>query len=130
MVDDVALSDAIAAAKGVMDEHFKALNSRDETALAATLHFPHYRLSGGKLKTWQTADRYFSDFLQRAGDGWAHSVLDSADVVAADVEKVHLDVQFTRYRSDEQVLGWFRSLWVIARLEGRWAAQLRSSFAA
>jgi len=27
-------------------------------------------------------------------------------------------------------LGRFRSLWIIARLDGRWAAQARSSFAA
>jgi hypothetical protein len=43
---------------------------------------------------------------------------------------VHLDVRFTRYRADGSALGSFRSLWVIARLGGKWAAQLRSSFAA
>jgi len=43
---------------------------------------------------------------------------------------VHLDVTFTRYRADGSALGQFRSLWVVARLGGRWAAQLRSSFAA
>ncbi|MGI9478186.1 MAG: hypothetical protein ACR2PI_15905, partial [Hyphomicrobiaceae bacterium] len=73
---------------------------------------------------------YFGDFLARAGDGWQHSVLDSVDVVAADTDKVHLDVRFTRYKTDDTSLGSFRSLWVIAHLDGTWAAQLRSSFAA
>ena len=56
-----------AAARAVMDAHFAALNARDETALAATLHFPHYRLSGGRLTTWDGPQSYFGDFLARAG---------------------------------------------------------------
>jgi hypothetical protein len=42
---------------------------------------------------------------------------------------VHLDVQFTRYRADGSSLGSFRSLWIVARLDGVWASQLRSTFA-
>lgn len=130
MTDDTTLDHANAAARGVMTAHFAALNARDEAALAATLHFPHHRLSGGRLKTWETPDAYFGDFLARAGDGWHHSVLDSVDVMASSPDKVHLDVRFTRYQADDTSLGSFRSLWVIADLENRWAAQLRSSFAA
>jgi hypothetical protein len=50
-------------------------------------------------------------------------------VIAAEPDKVHLDVRFTRYREDGSVLGRFRSLWMLARIYGVWAAQLRSSFA-
>jgi hypothetical protein len=121
--------EAVKQARLVMHAHFTALNARDEAALAVTLHFPHYRLSGGRLKTWPASDTYFADFQARAGDGWHHSELDVVDVIAAEPEKVHLDVRFTRYRADNGVLGKFRSLWVIAKLYGRWAAQLRSSFA-
>ncbi|MFT7576000.1 MAG: hypothetical protein ACI9XZ_002385 [Alphaproteobacteria bacterium] len=124
------IDEAIVAARGVMTAHFTALNARDEDALAATLHFPHHRLSGGALRTWDGPDAYFGDFLARAGDGWKHSTLDSVDVFAADADKVHLDVRFTRYRTDDSELGSFRSLWVIAKLKDCWAAQLRSSFAA
>jgi hypothetical protein len=121
--------EAVTQARQVMNAHFAALNARDEAALAATLHFPHYRLSGGSLKTWPASDSYFSDFEARAGDGWHRSELDVVDVIAAESDKVHLDVRFTRYRADNSVMGKFRSLWVIAKLNGRWAAQLRSSFA-
>ncbi len=120
---------AIDAAKQVMAAHITALNAGDEPALAATLHFPHYRLSGGQLKTWNGPDEYLADFHARAGDGWHHSEWDSLDVIAAEPGKVHLDVRFTRYRQDNTVLGEFRSLWIIAELDGIWAAQLRSSFA-
>ena len=40
---------AVAAAMAVLDDHFAALNARDEAALVATLHFPHYRLSSGVM---------------------------------------------------------------------------------
>ena len=122
-------STAIDAANRVMAAHIAALNAGDERALAATLHFPHYRPSGGHLKTWNNPDEYLADFHARAGDGWHHSEWDTLDVIAAEPGKVHLDVRFTRYRDDGSVLGEFRSLWIIAELGGQWAAQLRSSFA-
>ena len=46
------------------------------------------------------------------------------------IDKVHLDVGFTRFRADGTAIASYRSLWVIAKLSGRWGAQLRSSFAA
>lgn len=112
-----------------MHAHVAALNTRDSAALAATLHFPHYRLTDGRLKTWETPDSYLADFLARAGDGWDHTRWNVLTVVAASSDKVHLDVSFTRYRADSSALGTFRALWVMARIDGRWAAQLRSSFA-
>lgn len=120
---------AIDAARDVMHAHIRALNAGDEAALAATLHFPHYRLSGGRLKTWEGPETYLDDFRARAGDGWHHSAWDALSVIAAEPDKVHLDVRFVRYREDDSVLGRFRSLWVVARINGVWAGQLRSSFA-
>ncbi len=121
---------AIAAAITVLDRHMAALNARDAGALAATLHFPHYRLSGGTMRVWQGPESYFADFLGRAGDGWHHSAWDRRVPVAATADKVHLDVSFIRFRADNSVLGRFGSLWVVVLLNGFWAAQMRSSFAA
>lgn len=122
--------EAVQAALTVLDAHVAALNARDEAALAATLHFPHYRLSGGRMKIWERPDRYFADFLARAGADWHHTAWVSREVVAASPDKVHLDARFTRYRADGSAIGTFRSLWIVARIDGRWAAQARSSFAA
>ena len=113
----------------VLDEHIRALNARDEKALLATLHFPHYRLTGGKMKVWERPDSYLKDFYTRAGGDWHHSAWDFKNLVAAGPGKVHLDVQFTRYRADNTPIGTFRSLWIVAKIDGRWAAQCRSSFA-
>jgi hypothetical protein len=121
---------AVAAAMAVLDRHMAALNARDGAALAATLHFPHYRLSGGRMRVWQAPETYFQDFLARAGEGWHHSAWLERHPLAASADKAHLDVTFARYRADGSELGRFRSLWIVSRLDGAWAAQARSSFAA
>ncbi len=120
---------AVGAALAILDEHMDALNARDEVRLNATLHFPHYRLASGYLKTWAGPGEYLADFYKRTTDDWHHSLWDYRDVIAASDDKVHFSVQFTRYRADDSVIGHYRSIWVIALLDGRWAAQLRSSFA-
>ncbi len=120
---------SIDAAMHVLDEHMAGLNTRDRERINVTLHFPHHRLSGPLLKTWENGDVYFDDFLARAGDGWERSEWDFRNVIAAGENKVHMDVQFTRYHKDGSALGQFRSLWVLTRLNDRWGAQLRSSFA-
>jgi hypothetical protein len=122
-------SNAIAFALAILDRHFAALNAGDTHALADTLHFPHYRLAGVRMQVWDGPENYLSDFHARAGEGWHHSEWDFRNVVAASEDKVHFDVQFTRYRADGSPMGSYRSLWVISRIDGRWAAQLRSSFA-
>jgi hypothetical protein len=67
--------------------------------------------------------------MARVEPDWARSRWDFLTVVAAGPEKVHLDVAFTRFRADGSTIGTYRSLWVIAKLGGRWGAQLRSTFA-
>jgi hypothetical protein len=118
------------AALVVLDHHIAALNARDPVALAATLHFPHYRLSNAGMKVWDGPDQYFADFRERAGSDWHHSAWDFRRLIATSPDKVHLDVQFTRYRADGSAIASYRSIWVVTRIDGRWAAQLRSSFAA
>ena len=107
----------------------RALNEGDEPALLATLHFPHYRLAGGRMQIWEIPGPYLVDFHGRAGADWHHSAWDFRNLIAAGPAKVHLDVQFTRYRADNSAIGRFRSLWIVTRKDGRWAVAARSSFA-
>ncbi len=113
----------------LMEAHINALNKRDAKAIAATLHFPHHRLSGTTWKTWQTAEHYFEDFLNRAGTHWKRSSFDNIKVVDSSANKVHLDVEVRRYDASDAVITSFRSLWVIIEIDGVWAAKVRSSFA-
>ena len=121
---------AVAAAKAVMQAHITALNSRDQAAIAATLHFPHLRLSGTTLKIWDSEDIYFADFLARAGGDWHHSAFADIRLLRAAADKVHLDAEIRRFAADGSLITSFRSLWVITCEAGRWAAKMRSSFAA
>lgn len=118
------------AARDVLHAHIEALNAGDEAGLAATLHFPHFRLSGANLKVWQTSESYFDDFRKRAGQGWARSSFDDIRLLQASADKVHFDVEVNRYDQDGRRIAQFRSLWVATSEDGRWAAKFRSSFAA
>ena len=127
--DDMPEDEAVTAALAVMDAHIAALNSREQSAIAATLHFPHIRLSGSALKIWETEDSYFADFLARAGGDWHHSAFADIRVVRASSSKVHLDAEIRRFNDGNHLITSFRSLWVITNESGRWAAKMRSSFA-
>jgi hypothetical protein len=120
---------AIDSALAVMERHISALNAGDEQQLAATLHFPHFRLSGVSLTTWHTQAHYFRDFLARAGSQWCYSRFKDIQVLQASSEKVHLDVEVRRFAADDALISRFRSLWVIVQIDGVWAAKFRSSFA-
>ena len=120
---------AIEQALLVMQMHINALNERDATMLAKTLHFPHHRLSGTNWKTWETAELYFNDFLKRAGNNWKRSTFEDIKVVDASENKVHLDVEIRRYDTNDILISRFRSLWVIVEIDEIWAAKVRSSFA-
>ncbi|MGI9365757.1 MAG: hypothetical protein ACR2O8_11285 [Rhizobiaceae bacterium] len=120
----------VSAALDVMQAHIEALNAKDETGIAATLHFPHYRLSGAYLKIWNEADSYFSDFRARSGAHWARSSFDDIRVLQAAENKVHLDAEINRYDTNDVIITTFCSLWVITNEGNRWAAKFRSSFAA
>ena len=121
--------ESIAGAKAVMQAHIDSINARDGDAIAATLHFPHFRLTDGRLKIWENSDSYLSDFRNRAGQNWSHSAWGHLNVVQAGEHKVHLDVLVERFAQDGSRIIAFPSLWVVARIDGVWAAQLRSSFA-
>ena len=119
----------IESALRVLDEHILALNARDPSAIAATLHFPHFRLSGTALKEWPTPETYFDDFKSRAGGDWSHSEFSDIKVVDSSQTKVHVDLEVLRYDTEDQLLARFRSLWVLTYDQGRRAAKFRSSFA-
>jgi hypothetical protein len=61
--------------------------------------------------------------------GWHHSEWDHRKVIHVGPGKVHLDVQFTRYRDDGSVIGVFPAVYVVVEQDGRWLIQGRSSYA-
>ena len=51
-------------------------------------------------------------------------------MIDAGPAKVHFRVRFTRYNGNGAALGSYRSLYIVTLLDGRWAIQGRSSWAA
>ena len=117
---------ALAAVQAYMD----AVNEGDSEAFQATLHYPHTRLAGGGIRHWEEppAPRDIHAGLRKTTPGWARTELDEARVIQSSPEKVHVAVKFTRRDAQGTALEVHRSFYVVTKIDGRWAIQLRSSF--
>ena len=125
--------ESAAAAVSAITGFMAAINAGDTDAAHALLHLPHIRVSGAGVAIWHDREEleatYMRDFYARAGAGWHHTVLDSAEVLHSSEHKVHVLIQFTRFDADGHALATYRSLWIMTCVNGRWGAQARSSFA-
>jgi hypothetical protein len=128
--DDVAVREAMA----VTDAFLATFNDGDPAGHAATLAYPHVRLASGRVRIWQSLEEATAAMERSipqlaAVTGWDHSEWDHRRVIHAGENKVHLDVQFTRYRADGSVIGVYPAVYVVVEQDGRWLIQCRSSFA-
>ena len=121
------------AAIATTDAFLQTFNEGDARGHAATLAYPHVRLASGRVRIWESLDEAVPAMEQGIAalraSGWDHSVWDHRNVIHAGDAKVHLDVQFTRFRGDDSVIGVFPAVYVIVDQDGRWLIQCRSSFA-
>jgi hypothetical protein len=125
---------AARAALATTDAFLATFNAGDARGHAETLAYPHIRLASGQVRIWQTVDEGTSAMegaivALRERAGWDHSEWDHRRVIHTGPGKVHLDVQFTRYRGDGSVIGVYPAVYVLVEQEGRWLIQCRSSFA-
>ncbi|MEE4297983.1 MAG: hypothetical protein V2J24_00960 [Pseudomonadales bacterium] len=119
-----------ASALAVLDDFMTAFNARDLEAWEATYHFPHFRMADGRLTVLEAAgERSGALFDTLAATGWHHSAWLSREVAQAGADKVHVAVEFARYRADGSELARYASLYVVTREAGRWGIRGRSSFA-
>ena len=123
----------IAAARAALDGFMSAFNEEDADAIRTRwFHFPHVRFHNGKITVMSRPEDFHNLVWERRGQsaGWSRSAWDYVEPIDAGPEKVHLRVQFTRYRPDGSAIGSYRSLYIVTYLDGRWAIQGRSSWAA
>jgi hypothetical protein len=126
--------DAIEGAMDVTDRFLATFNDGDASEHAATLAYPHVRLASGTVRIWNDIAEATTAMTRaiaalRDSAQWHHSAWDHRHVIHFGTMKVHLDVQFTRYRADNSAIGRFRSLWIVTKQNGSWAVAARSSFA-
>jgi hypothetical protein len=132
MVTDEAAAEA--GAMTVTDAFLDTFNAIDAAGHARTLAYPHVRLASGTVRIWDdveeaTAAMKVAMAALRDRVGWDHSAWDHRRVVHVGVNKVHLDVQFTRYRADGSVIGVYPAVYVVVDHGGAWLIQARSSLA-
>ena len=128
------MDDDVAAAFEIADEFLRTFNALDAAGHAATLAYPHVRLASGTVRIWQDIDEATEAMttnmaLIRDRLGWDHSEWDHKRLIHAGAGKVHLDVQFTRYRPDGSGIGVYPAVYVVVQTDDGWRIQARSSYA-
>jgi hypothetical protein len=116
-------------ALAVVNRYLAELNARDTAGIRDTFNFPHFRVrSDGELVCYEAPVDYdFQSFLSRTGpDGWDHTEWDRTEAVFASEGKVHVAVDFTRYRADRSIIGHYFSLYVVTCQNGHWGIQIGS----
>lgn len=116
------------AALRVLDDYIAAYNARDESAFVATLHFPHVRIAGDRVRTFAGVAEYMRELELEKG-GWDYSTWSERRVVQSGPTKVHVAARFTRFRAGGIPVGSYDSLYVIVLRNGRWGVLARSSYA-
>lgn len=113
--------------------YMEAFSEENASKCDESLNFPHVRLGMESQKVRitdnppQMPPNFFKWFVNEYG--WNHSCWDYRDVIQSSPIKVHLAIQFSRYRSDGTKIGEFPSLWVVTNQDGHWGIKIRSSFA-
>jgi hypothetical protein len=114
----------------VLDRFMAGLNAYDTQAMGAAMHFPHLRLADGKFKVYEVAEDNPMDVFSRlrAEDDWKYSRWERRDLIQLNERKAHYALSYTRFRSDDSIIGVYESLYVLTLIEGQWGIQARSSF--
>jgi hypothetical protein len=129
---ETAKADPSDEALKAVDRFMAAFNSADSLAWARTLQYPHIRIAQGQINRWETPESYAKGFdfdTFRRETSWHHSRFDQRRVVQTSPTKVHVAVQFTRYRKDGTKIATYQAMYVVVLKGGRWGIQARSSFA-
>lgn len=116
-------------AKAVAENFVEVFNSRDLQRNREVLNYPSVILVRGRLVKWDRPEDYSVQWDRLTeSEGWHHSTLDSAEVVQAGADKVHLKVSFSRYDANGIKYTTHHGLWVITLVKGHWGIQCRSNF--
>ena len=121
-----ALSDD--EARQAVRRFIETWNSRDPTAFAATLQYPHVRPTAdfdGRAFADASAYAATIDFDQVLATGWDRTRLDSATVVQAGEGQAHVAGRYTRLRADGSAIWSNQITYVVTEKDGSTGIQAR-----
>lgn len=128
-MDDENLPALEAAGHRALDRFIETFNSRDAEAWAASLSYPHVRVSplAGAGASSETAADYAAGVSYDAPDamGWHHSAWDTTDILATSPDKIHASAQWCRYDADGGRILPNNVSYVITRVDEQWGIQAR-----
>ena len=127
-VADASRKASVAAVEAYLD----AVNRRDAQAFAATMHYPHYRVTrAGQVQAWEEAREVASTmtFDRLASTGWVRTAAHNVNPVQVSADAVNVALELLRYNAAGEQIARFDTLYLVTREDGRWAFQGRSSFA-
>ena len=126
-INEVRSSETEALA--AVDRYLAALNARDEAAIRDAFNFPHVRIGAdGNFRIWKEPQDYHFEYFRKLteADGWHHTEWDKIEIVFATDAKVHVAVNFSRYREDNSLISRYFSLYVVTYRNGHWGIQAGS----
>ncbi|MBI1919601.1 MAG: hypothetical protein HYS23_00825 [Geobacter sp.] len=118
---------SVTAADAVLEAFTESFNARDTIGMDSLLHFPHVMYLGGELIVWEAPGQLPPDFFAKLiAKGWERTVYESKTPILVSSDKVHFRVIYTRRRGDGSVVSTHDNVWIVTRVDGRWAIALRS----
>ena len=117
------------AGSTALDRFIETFNSRDPEAWAATLSYPHVRVSPSRRSATSspTAQHYADAVNYDTADamGWHHSSWDHKWILAVSPDKIHASAQWCRYDHQGERILPNNVSYVITNIDGRWGIQAR-----
>ena len=111
-----------------LDRFIETFNSRDARAWAASLSYPHVRVSPRQHTGASATEGDYAEAVsyEAAHDmGWDHSAWDSKQILAVSPAKIHASAQWCRYDAAGERILTNDVSYVITRVSGRWGVQAR-----
>lgn len=114
----------------VLDRFMAALNAHDAVSMDAAMQFPHFRFTGDQVKVYESPGSNPMDLFTKlqADDDWKYSTWRTRELVQFNARKAHYALSYTRFRSDDSVIGIYESMYVLTWVDGQWGIKMRSSF--
>lgn len=148
-VDDGVNQAEIGAVIATLDEYMSAVNRIDIRGVTDTYLFPHFRVAGGELVVWESAEEAMPMLAQpideqkrsmrkALGNEWQRTDWLRREVISLTERKAHVDTEFVRIDTKGEEISRFRSLYILvkvaetsAAIEGAtvWKIIGRSSYA-
>ena len=109
------------------DNFLKAFNAKDAVEWAATLNYPHIRLSNGSVTTWDSEVEYAemakSRFITLVCNGWSYSGWLKREVTLSSEDKIHVSMEFESFNAEDESLGVYQALYIETNINGDWCIQ-------